>query len=373
MKKNPLLLLLVSISLFSCNNTVKKSISPLSNLNTDFPVSETLEFTPLNKYTVVEGGFCIIADSVLWHFEDNGDDFGSCYNLNTGEKISTIASVGTSANELTALERFDIVGDLILLSPNRTTTKTFLKKEILDNVPVKNRTVTITTVPDSILVRQTKKLPNGSILATIRPPFEFEKNKINAINNNSIVIFNENEAKAYETIKYDSHEIKKATDREIATNDLLKWSYAQGFIKTKGNDMAIFSVNNQFILYTFDLNNGKVVNEKRYTKIMRDGMEGSFTTINDMNIEIVEMESNDKYIICMVDGYFNEENKNPETIKNTIFVFDWKLNPIKKFDLPEQEDKRSYYLLSNDCNSVYFCQYDEYEEELTLHKAAFNL
>ena len=119
-------------------------------------------------------------------------------------------------------------------------------------------------------------------------------------------------------------------------------------------------------MYTFDINNGNVVNEKRYTKIQRkDGKEASFTTINDRNLSIGAMNVTDKYFLCGVDGYLSEKDIESGLRKKAIFVFDWNLNPIKKFELPNR--KKGYYTISNDCSSVYFCEYNE--EGLTLYKA----
>ena len=363
--KNQFVLLLIGIAFFSCNSA-KNSITPISNMDTDFPVTEKLEFKPFKKYDILVKGGCVIDDSVLWHFEKGKLDFGSCYDLNTGEKLSVIASRGKAADELAELEWFNIVGDSVLLYAARNTIKTFAKKDIVNNMPAGERIFSVTTAPDSILVSRMTKLPNGSALATIRPILFYDIGKRNEINKKSVVIFNNTEANAYETITYNSFDIEKAKGKQLATNDLIKYAYAQGSIVVKDNDTAVFSVNHQFILYTFDINNGNVVNEKRYTKIQREtGEEASFTTINDRNLSIGSMKVNDKYILCGVDGYLSEKDKESGLRKKAIFVFDWNLNPIKKFDLPNR--KKGYYTISNDCSSVYFCQYNK--EGLTLYKA----
>lgn len=375
--KTPLLLFLIGFSFFSCNDTTKKSTT--SDISSDFPTTEKLEIKFSNqlaiksfdKYNISESGICVIDDSILWYVEDGKDNLGACYDLNTGKLLSVIASRGTAANEVNGLTGFKIVGDSILLHEGRNTIKTFAKKDILDNIPMEYRKVSVTTTPDSIWVSRMTKLPNGSVLATIRPPFEFEKEKINEINKKSVALFNTNKANSYETIKYDSFDVKAAKDKEIAANDLIKWTYAQGFVETKDNNTAVFSVSDQFILYTFDLNSGSVINEKIYTSPQRTREEMSFTTTNDMNLNIQAMKVNAKYILCKVGGYFSEEDKEAELQKEAIFVFDWDLNPLKKFELPDPEDKLGYYTISNDCNSIYFCEYNE--EGITLYKADLNM
>lgn len=367
------LLLLIGGSFFSCNSIVQNLAVSMSNIESDFPIAEKLKFDPFNKYDIFKEGFCVIDDSVLWSFEMGESDFGACYNLRTGEKLSIIASKGRAANELIELRYFKMVGDSVLLYADQSTIKSFAKKDITDNIPMGERKFSVTTAPDSILVSQMTKLPNGSVLATIRPSlFEYEKETRNEINKKSLVIFNNKVASSYETINYESFNIEKARDKELSSNDLIKYAYSDGFIEIKNNDMAVFSVNNQFILYTFDINSGNVVNEKKYTNIQRikgDKSFISFTTTNDRQMRIRLMKISDENIMCMVGGYLSEEDKKSELLKEAIFVFDWDLNPIKRFDLPNREN--GYYSISNDCKSVYFCEYNE--DGLALYKADLNI
>lgn len=375
MKTNAqLLLLLICISFGSCNSTVKNQIIPILNIDTDFPVTEKLEFKLYNKYDILKDGFCMIEDSILWSIKDREDDFGACYNLNTGERLSSIASRGRAANELTELEDFQIIGDSVQFYVYPNMVKTFAKRDIINNVPMGERRFSVTIVPDSILVRRMAKLPNGSILATIMPASaEFEQVKLNEYNEKSIAILNNKEANFYETINYESFDLEKAKGLELSANDLIKCAYADGCIAIKDNDMAVFSVSHQFILYTFDIKNGNVVNEKRYTKMKRtesrDEMFTSLSTINDRQIEIESIKLNDKYILCDVRGYFSKEDEDSKRYKEAIFVFDWDLNPVKKFDLPYR--KNVYYTVSNDGSAVYFRESNE--DGLSLYKADLNI
>ena len=165
----------------------------------------------------------MIDDSILWSVEENEENFGFCYDLNTGKKLSTIASRGRAANELTELEDFQIIGDSVQLYAYPNMIKTFGKRDIIDNVPMGERKFTVTIVPDSIWVRRMVKLPNGFVLATLMPAFsESEKVEMNEFNQKSIAIFNNKEAKFYETINYESFDIGKAKDMELSANDLIK-------------------------------------------------------------------------------------------------------------------------------------------------------
>lgn len=365
------LLLLISLSFFSCNNTVNNQVIPISNLDTDFPATEKLEFKPFNKFDILKDDFyAMIDDSTLWVIREGEDDFGVCYNLYTGEKLSTIVSKGNAANELTQLEEFQIIGDSVQISIYPNTIKTFAKRDIIENVPMGERKFSVTIVPDSIEVRRMVKLPNGSVLATIMPALsESEQTKMNEFNEKSVAVFNNKEANYYETINYESFDLEKAKDRELPANDLIKCAYADGSMNVKDNDMAVFAVSHQFILYTFDIKNGNVVNEKRYTKMQRvesrDETSTSLSTINDRQIEIKSMQTNDKYIVCSVRGFFSAADKESKQPQEAIFIFDWNLNPIKKFDLPYREN--GYYTVSNDGSAVYFRENNE--DGLTLHKA----
>ena len=372
--KTQFLLLLISVAFFSCNGTVKNQAIPASNLDTDFPTTEQLEFEPLNEYDILEEGFCMIDDSTLWVIREGEFDFGSCYSLYTGKKISTIISKGKAANELIQLEHFDIISDSVQLYTYPNTIKTFAKRDIINNVPMGERKFSVITVPDSIWVRRMVKLPNNSVLATIMPALsESEKVKMNEFNQKSVAIFNNKEANSYETINYESFDLGKAKGMELSANDLIKCAYADGCIAIKDNDMAVFSVSHQFILYSFDINSGNVVKEKRYTKIqreeVRDETSTSLSTTNDRELEINDMKTNDKYILCDVRESFFDEDKESKQYKEAIFVFDWDLNPVRKFDLPNR--KNGCYRLSNDGSSVYFCEFSE--DGLILHKANLNI
>lgn len=369
------LLLLISISFFSCNSTIKKPVAPVSDIDTDFPFVEKLEFEPFSKYDIIGDGFCVIEDSILWYIKMQGADFGSCYNLYTGEKLSTIVSKGRAANELTDLEYFNMVGDSIqFYTYGNRIIKSFAKKDIITNIPMGERRFSLTTIPDSILISRMIKLPNGSVLATIRPTiFEYEQTKMNEFNKKSIAIFNDKEANSYETIDYENFDIEKAGDKELSSNDLIKAAYADGHIAIKDNDIAVLSMCNQFILYTFDIKSRNVVNEKRYTKIQREKVRDehfiSCRVINDKKLEINNIKTNDKYILCMVSGYLSDKDKETKLLKKAIFVFDWQLNPIKEFDLPKKES--GYYIISNDCKSVYFCE--DNVDGFALYKAEINI
>lgn len=89
---------------------------------------------------------------------------------------------------------------------------------------------------------------------------------------------------------------------------------------------------------------------------------------NDIEVDL--MESNDKYILCLVSGYFSKEDKELEQQKKAILVFDWGLNPIKRFDLSNIKNSRRI-IISADCKSIYISEFTE--EGLILTKADLNI
>lgn len=371
MKKLQILSLFVAISFFSCSD--KKPSGGISDFKIDFPSSGNLEFKYFNEYEILEEGNCMIDDSKLWYFKENDQDLsvGYCYDLNSGEKLSMITSKGHADYELIELDpdpnNIKMTDDSIQLRSDNSI-KTFSKKDILENKPMNERRFSVETVPDSINVGRMTKLPNGSVVATMRVTRgRSPQQKLCNINDASVVVFNNNEVKAYETINYGSFDVE-IPDSELKPSDVIKNAYTYGYNEIK-NDIAVFSVARQFILYTFDLKSGNVVKEKRYTEMKGDGRPMSLFTTNDNDMDITYMKSNDKYIYCIVGGYYSEEDKKAELRTRKIFVFDWDLNPIKCFDLPN--DIKDGCVISNDCKSAYLCDYND--DGLTLFKADLNI
>lgn len=376
MKKRFLPLLWLGVAFLGCKTEPKGANEGLiSDLGKDFPVVEKLKFESFNKYEIgVEIGGSVVDGNVLWHFESGEDnkDFGWCYNLNTGEKLGVLALRGEGKNDLMAGEWFQMAGDSVTLYQDRGTMKIFAKKDIVGGMPVEERNGSMWKAPEGILISQAVKLPDGTVLATVRPPmFEFELAQGNELNQKTIVLFGKGGTKAYDVIDYDSFDLGKATEAELSAEDLLRWNYAQGCVAVKDDSTVVFSVDGQFILYTWDVNTGKTLAEKRYTKAERDGGEMSLVTTNENKLSIQSVTASDRYIVCDVTGYFSDEAKEAKKAGRALFVFDWDLEPVKRFDLALR-DEEGYYRVATDCSAVYFCKQSG-EHELTLYKADLNI
>lgn len=370
-----LLVLGICIAFVSCKNVPQQPKNDfIATIDSTFSVSGQLKFKQVNKFNIAgEYGGCVIDGSVLWHFEQGKENYGYCHDLESGKELNVIAMKGRAANQLSNLEWFDMTKDSVSLYESTNVVKTFAKKDILGDVPAEKRVCSTVTIPKDILVSRMTKLPDGSVVATIRPAvFDFEKGYTNKANEASVIVAGRGGMKTFTTINPTSLNVEKAKNNELPADELVKWAYAQGCIAVKDNNTAVFSVSDQFILYVLDLKTGKVTAEKRYTDIVRDGGEMTFATTNQHELSIRDMKANDKYIVCEVDGYFSEEDKIAKERKKALFVFDWQLNPVKRFDLAFPLEEYCYYRIANDCTAVYFCKQHS-RNGLTLRKAELNI
>lgn len=79
----------------------------------------------------------------------------------------------------------------------------------------------------------------------------------------SLALVHNNDIRTYATINFNSYNLVMDKENPLSANEFIKVNYAYGEISIKNNNMAVLSVNNQVILYTLDLLDSKVMNEKR--------------------------------------------------------------------------------------------------------------
>lgn len=364
-----LLLVIILLTVSGCTNTPSNyQAFPLSDLQTDFPQTDTLNFEKVNTYNIFSHNAIEVSDSTLWTFNMGGDEIGYCYDLNTGKEISTIASFGRAKNELdNDYSSINIGRDSIFFFyEGEKMIKSFSMKDIKNNVPLGERRPTITHIPDSLNATLINKLPNGAFLMTLSPILRHGKQDFNPY---SLALVHNNEIRTYATINFNSYNLVMDKENPLSANEFIKANYAYGEISTKNNNMAVLSVNNQVILYTLNLLNGKVMNEKRYTEMKCE--TNGYTSNNDLELSITNIDSNDKYIFCIIKGYMNKkdkDNKEIEKRKQMLLIFDWQLNPIKKYELPYE----SICFFPID-NTTYIYQNVSNSEGATLYKAKINL
>lgn len=373
--KKLLLTLLIGVALCGCKGTANASgdKNGKADLNKDFPSTEKLTFTPFNTYEIDEntyGSWPRIDGNTLWIFEEGDEILGTCYDLKTGNVLSSISRKSEGEKAIENINGICLSANSLIIQEGDNIIHAFNKNDIANNVAQEKRKYKRITIPSDILVGSLTQLPNGAILAATRPPiFEFGEKEREEVKGKNVLLFLNDAVQSFATIDYKSFNLTKATEEQLPANDLIKWSYAQGCIKAKDDNTTVLSANGQFILYTLDLNSGKVMHEKRYTTPTRIGEGMTLSTSNANQLQIEDIKVNDKHILCKVCGYFNEEDKNAQKLSRALFVFDWNLNPLKKFDLPTREEGN--YVIPEDCSAVYFYKFDR--KGLTLYRADLNL
>lgn len=364
MKSHSKLLLLATFLMLSCLPQKNKDNDNTSNLYTDFPNSSELIFNSIFSLDIQRNGAAFINDSTLWHFEMNNDNLGYCHDLNNMKKLSAIITKGKASYELSELGTINFVGDSIQFGTQHLI-KSFSIKDIENNLAINERGFSEYFIPQNIKINRGYKLSNGDVIGTI-PPLSNEE--FDASSNN-LVLISKDDTKYYNTINYldygfSDSELNSSVGKEI------KQRFSECLIGTMRTDKAIFALTEpNLAFYTFDLQNGKVLNRKQYAKYNARIEGNSCYLTNDLNLRCEKMMSNDNYICFHVSGYFSEVDKENSDRKEAFLIFDWDLNPIKRFDLKKR--KNGYYTMSNDCKKAYFCEHSK--NGFLLHIAKTNL
>ena len=386
-KRCRFLWLLFGIFIFDSHLAVCSSPPTRLNMNTDFTVVEKVELKPFKTYDGLKAWHTWIIDGSLLYVIDHDpwNDLGTCYDFDTGKKLSVLAKHGKAPYELSdkiSYKTIHVTKDFIVFVPAKTIAKTvsnkyipvrenaikvFAKKDMINNVPVKDRKVIIPAFPDSVWVEQATILPNGAIVAIMPPPApdlqKLEKDARTGMEKKTLMVLGQKGVTYHETLPGDGFpEYNPSLGSKFTPYVTMKRSNARGLFRTRGNDMAVFAVDGQFMLYTFDFNSGKVKNVKRYTDILP--LNGGNEVGNDMGLRVVCLEVTDNHIFCLVSGYFSEADKQSKTDRSAVFVFDWNLKPIKKFELPKLT--KGYYTIPMDGSAVYFKQVDKENDKNTL-------
>lgn len=375
MKKRTLFLSIIAPLLLSGCKAIGTTTG-ISDLNMDFPISKKLELKFVNKYEVFSRiHTCFADDSVLWVVNDynNEENLGYCFDLNSGTQLSVLGNVGKAAYEFMRVHKILLDGDSIQFHTETDAIRTYAKRDIVDNIPMPERKFSLTAALDSVFAVEKIKLRNGSVLVTMhggkysRGAFSdnsSDQYHNSALNSRMVALIDDSIANSFQTVDYKKFDLEIGAHPELEHLDhKIKSAFATSHIGLKGNDMAVFSLWYLPLLYTFDLNSKKVVKEKLYSELLTD----RFGVINEMRLRNLNVKCNDKYIVCYINGFLTKEDKETRTFKNTILVFDWDLNPVKRFDVPCSGGTNDPYFISEDCRSVY--HWKSTDEGLVLSKA----
>lgn len=380
MKKLFLLPLLILPFLLSCNGSRKNANSnEPRNIYEDFSALEKLDFKHFNNYEIVTNTVvkCMVEDTLLWVISLNPmNNFGTCLNLNTGEEYSTIMNMGRASNEFLDFYNAFLTRDSIHVISGDNQVKTFAKKDVVERIPLGERYFSHITPPKSKYVQYISPAADGSYIGTLAnnktshtissgfaisaSPFPHNDD----FTSESLFLLNKDSVISYESIDYDSFGFDiSESDRKKAC---LKHAYANSSYDLHSDGRAVFALKKIPVIYIYDFESKKVVAEKRYGNF---NIENDYLC-NDMAISSTSIKCTDKYIYCSFNAYLSDEDIKTETKKGVLLVYDWDLNPVKMFEVPELEFYNNCYI-SEDGTAAYYMK--EVEEGFELQKAELDI
>lgn len=380
MKTKIAYLFLLGLLTVACSKQPNQSQTiPLSDINADFPVAEKIEYHPIQKFDIYTSGGIDIKDSILWLTYIEAPIVGHAYNLYTGEQIAPIAASGRALNEIEyGWEKYEITNDSIFFMFNSVgMVKGFALKDILNNQPMGERKAVIQTVPDSIRISKLDKLPDGSVLISIQS-FSHIKTRTQGMKEQSFAYYDGKNLTGFQPYPFDRLNLSTNCDDEQLLQDVLKLAFTQGNISFKNNNEFAGTVSDQFIVYTFNKEEGKIMHLKQYTTIVYQTDSGAnsynYITDNERHISLSSVQTDNQYIVCMGSGYFTQEEAEAKKAKIALFVFDWNLNPIKRIDIKKQKQNENnimMYKVDLDQRRIYCIESGK--EGLSIYEADLNL
>lgn len=365
MRKNLSLFILLTL-LLSCGSGNKNEIT-IYNLEKDFPTVDTLTSTIVQNFNILGGiSYFFVRDSVIYIMERNPDDLGHCYNLETGEKLSTIITRGKATNELQGVPPF---------------TK-FLGKDSIQFIDERSQLVKVVSIND-ILTKQA----GDRILTTSKLPQSINSSSYLKINGDSIV-------GSIDPFQNDSKELLFIYDGK----DLTQFGEAnRGIFKTEFNLFNIFNPqklsdkNIKNILRTqIECHNNKLVTINKKGVLLEIYDLKTKTSIERYynHIKVKQTEENainskctkyEDYFIC--NAFCNDDNiyyvisqsdrlkaKKDEPANIIILKYDWQLNPVKKYHVTSVNINDIRFNMSEDCKSFYILDVAGENHDLSVYK-----
>lgn len=139
---------------------------------------------------------------------------------------------------------------------------------------------------------------------------------------------------------------------EIGMNKYHKYLSNQGiFRKRPGKSQFVYSINYSSNIDFFEINNNKIflikslrLKDPLYTAIQDNNLNRVIPD-NDNAIGYLDISTTDKYVYALyTDKKIKENNKYNDYNSNTILIFDWDGQPIKRYLLPDNV----YYMAVNE-------------------------
>lgn len=338
--------------LASCASSDTKQIEVvIHDIDVDFPTADTITIpsSPIQTFYINSLiGSIHIKDSVIYIRDINPINLGSCYSLNSGNKLSTMINRGNAANEM-QFANFEIIGDsVIFINERDRIIKTFSINDILTK-PMGNRGFSQIRIPDSIQAPQLIKERGDKIFGV----YTGTKNNLDkmyfTIDGNGVSFFGEIREELFEP-----------RDENILT--VVKMSPIFHFMRMCNyGDKNIVANCEGISIQIVDSNKKTIDYERHYNKY-----EVKEPNVHPKsNYGTYSVHCNNEYVFCKVSKR-NKVKSKAEGVRiddNYILVFDWKLNPVKKYYFSLTEDLYRMKI-SDDCKTFYLLKLEDEKQEL---------
>lgn len=341
--------LLLCLFLFAgCTSTEELAIE-FQDLERDFPKSEVLVPEVKGNYELYDfPRSMIIKDSLIFIQENTPTNFGRCFHMESGKELATIINKGKANFEMLHVDKLKLWGDSIAA--------------ISGNPP---RALKIYSINDILNVNHNTQ--REFILPDTTSGFSFEM-----IGGNSLVGVSEMVDKKYDEKYYISNGdsvtfFGKVSDKLIQSNLELDNRNRRGacFCQfTHHNGKVVAMTGSALQLEVINVKTCKIEEQRFYNRIdlYIEKNEAGVMTQARTRITGRAVAANDKHIfvICL-----NVTDPEKEIYDTSLLVFDWKLNPVKKYVINE---KLYPFYFTEGCDFLYALQTSENEEYHTLLK-----
>lgn len=341
------------ILISSCASSVQQDKNRLHDLDTDFPVADTITLNPILKQTFENmsniNNF-IVRDTIMYCFENNDDNFGYCYGINSGVKLSTIINKGKANNEMTSIvtkNNMFIDDSIQFIDTKSRIIKIFSINDILTK-PMNERVFSTYKLPDEIINTFNFTKYNNIILGTSDYIDDTINYKYFTLENGKVSLFG--------NVKKEIFEPEMELNRAIISGVFNITNF------TNHNEKFAVANFHGIVLQVIDVNKKIVKYDRYYQKFKIEESDGVIKTM-PTDYKTISIGCDEKYIYCQV-----RKSARGEINGKIILVFDWELNPIKKYFIrPHALDKNRFYI-SKDSKSLYYLTTEDEKPKLYENK-----
>lgn len=366
MKKNLTIFLLLLIGCSPKNE--KADTQPYSDMDVDFPVEKTIKVEPTLRQTFnIEDDISLIMvkEPLILIFDNNKDILGYCYDINSGEKLKPIASFGEANHEIIpgwgarSNPPMQICGDSLEFTDNVSgTIKTFALNDIATKY-LGDRPFSTFKMNDTLKTITYQKINTSTVVGAhnIFPPQDTDSSRFFILDQNQLSYFGVLSDKLFNS------------NREV---DITKKREQLRPIFAYHNDKVVTANNYGVFLNTIDVKNKTVVKERIYTPMK--------ITIDERGVvQIGGYPSGYKTISIYCDEqhiYYHAWKSNDDKEKQNfgvpaeiyVLVYDWDLNPIKRYYVGSYIYGEYQSYLSVDKKILYQLKSDGDKKELYEYK-----